>query len=225
MLSASRHFTDEQRQSINQAVADAESRTLAEIVPVVATSSGRYDRSEDMAGMWLAIATLFLAWLLFQNVEANAGGWDGPGLSLGIVPIVLILVLAFIIGALIAKNVAWVCRLFTPRSEMVAEVNERARQMFFDQRVHHTAAGTGVLIYISLFERMAVILGDDAVIEKLGMPAIEQLCAKLTSALRSNPVSGALRDSIREAGERLSAALPGQIGNINELPDALVTVD
>ena len=225
MLTASRHFSDEQRQRINQSVADVESKTIAEIVPVVATSSGRYDRSEDLAGMWFAIAMLFVAWLFFQTVDANVGGWDGPALSLGIVPIVLILMLSFIIGALVAKNVAWVCRLFTPRSEMIAEVDERARQIFFDQRVHHTAAGTGVLIYISLFERMAVILGDDAVIEKLGMPAIEQLCAKLTDALRTRPVPQALEESIRDAGERLSAAMPGQAGNANELPDALVTVD
>ena len=225
MVSASGHFNSEQRLRINQTVADVESRTVAEIVPVVATSSGRYDRSEDLAGMWLAVAALFAAWLLFQRVDSNPGGWDGPHLGLGIVPIILILVLWFLIGAMIAKNVAWVCRLFTPRSELAAEANERARQLFFDQRVHHTAAGTGVLIYITLFERMAVILADDAVIQKLGMKAIDELCAKLTIALRTQAVPQALQESIRETGERLSAVLPGQAGNVNELPDALVTVD
>ena len=51
MQRASELFNDEQRATIDQAVADAESKTSAEIVPVVATASGRYDRAEDIVGM------------------------------------------------------------------------------------------------------------------------------------------------------------------------------
>ena len=45
-------FSDEQRRAVAQAVAEAEGKTSAEIVPVVATASGRYDRAEDIVGLW-----------------------------------------------------------------------------------------------------------------------------------------------------------------------------
>ena len=53
MIKATRLITDADRQRINAAIADAELHTSAEIVPVVASASGRYDRAEDIAGLWL----------------------------------------------------------------------------------------------------------------------------------------------------------------------------
>ena len=50
MQRAANFFNAEQRQQITRAVAQAESGTSCEIVPVVATVSGRYARPEDMVG-------------------------------------------------------------------------------------------------------------------------------------------------------------------------------
>lgn len=225
MQQASNLFTSESRQRINAAVADAESKTSAEIVPMVVAASGRYDRAEDMAGLWLALTGLIVAWVLFQRQDPAAGGWDGPQVALGLPTLIVILLAGFIAGAFAASRIGWVRRLFTARAQMMVEVNDAARLAFFDQRIHHTTGRGGVLLYVSLFERIAVVIGDDHVVEKLGKPALEELCSLLTTKLRSGSPVEALHEIINVCGERLAAALPRLNGDVNELPDALITVD
>jgi putative membrane protein len=223
MPSAAASFTSDERRRVNDAVIEAERATSAEIMAVVASASGRYDRSEDLAGLWLAIAALSVAWVAFQGMSIS---WDEPELRLGLLPIVLILLGGFILGAVIAANVGWIRRLFTPRSERIAEVNVRARQVFFDHRVRRTANRGGVLIYISLFERMAVVLADEVAAEKLGDNAVNDLCNALTQRLHSGAnVADAIVETIRAAGTRLAGVLPRQSNDVNELPDELVTID
>ena len=70
MKRASQFFSDTDRQAIEAAVAAAEQRTSAEIIPVVATASGRYDRAEDLFGVIVALVALSVAWLGFQDIRA-----------------------------------------------------------------------------------------------------------------------------------------------------------
>jgi len=224
MQRASRLFDDETRRRIDAAVAAAESRTAVEIVPVVATASGRYDRAEDIAGLWLGIVALVVAWSFYPESRAEAGSWGGLSPALEIVTYVAATLGGFFLGVILAMRVAPLRRLFTPRNEMRDDVATRARQVYFDSSVHHTAGGTGLLIYVSLFERLAVVLGDRTIVERLGEPALDELCATLTSAMRADP-AGAIERTIRAAGEKLGAVLPRADDDVNELPDALVTLD
>ena len=105
---------------------------------------------------------------------------------------------------------------------MREETTARARQVFFDNRVYRTAAGTGVLLYLSLYERTAVVLAGDPVMEKLGQEAIDEVCAELTSALRAGDLAEALCATLEDMGERLGRVLPRAEGDVNELPNTLV---
>lgn len=225
MRRASQCFTDEDRRRIQQTVADAESKTAAEIVPVVATASGRYDRPEDLVGLWLGLAAMIAVWLFVPEDAGDAGSWGGvpPVLKgLGMVAAVMV---GFFVGALAGSRIGWLRRIFTPRGQMHEELMARARQVFFDQRVRRTAGGTGLLLYVSLYERMAAVLGDQAVLEKLGQPALDELCKHLTDGLRRSPPAEALTATIRAAGDRLAPALPRAANDANELPDGVITVD
>jgi putative membrane protein len=223
MPSAAASFTDDERRRVNDAVVEAERATSAEIMAVVASASGRYDRAEDMAGLFLGLAALSIAWFGFQRQWVE---WDEPAMRLGLIWVLLIVIGGFIAGAFIAANVGWVRRLFTFRSEMNAEVNVRARQVFFDYRVRRTVQRGGVLLYVSLFERTAVVLADDVATEKLGEGAVQALCTQLTERLHGGSnVADAICETIRAAGEKLAAVLPRQPGDVNELPDVLVTID
>jgi putative membrane protein len=108
---------------------------------------------------------------------------------------------------------------------MLDEVQARARTVFFDQRVHHTAMSSGVLLYVSLFERMATILADQSVLEKLGSGQDEVWCAELTGRLHAGPPVTALCETIRTVGQQLSTTVPRQEHDVNELSDALVLLD
>lgn len=225
MTQPSTLFSDDDRRRINQAVAEAEARTAAEIVPVVAGASGRYDRAEDLAGLWLGLAALVAAWLLYPRPAAEPGSWSEPLAWGELVVLAAALLGGFVGGAVLASRIGGLRRLFTPRPQMAEEVARRARGAFFDRRLHHTAAASGLLLYVSLHERMAHVLADQAVFEKLGPEGLNQLCAGLTERLRQGHPAEALCQTVQECGERLAPLLPRAAGATNQLPDALVLLD
>jgi putative membrane protein len=108
---------------------------------------------------------------------------------------------------------------------MREEVYRRARAVFFDRRVHHTAGGSGLLLYVSLFERMAAVIADDVVLEKLGQAAIDEICEQFTRRLHETEPIEAICQTARDVGGRLAPVLPRADDDVNELADALVWMD
>lgn len=225
--SAAQLFTENDRQRINDSVRAAEAQTSAEIVPVVATSSGRYDRAEDMVGAWLGVSlmvTVALLWPLPSNTP-EAGSWESDLSRWLLVGQALAFMIGFFLGAVISSRVAWLRRLFTPARQMSDEVQQAARRVFFDNRIHHTQGSSGLLIYLSLYERIAVVLADQRVLELLGQPALDELCRNLTERLHRGQPTEALCQAIQTAGDILKNVMPRMQDDINELPDSLVTID
>lgn len=227
MQQASTLFTDVDKTRIEQAVAAAEAQTSCEIMPVVATSSGRYDRAEDTIGLWLATITAVVLWLALPRHAVEPGSWDGMPLIYELLLLIIGIVVAFALGAWAGSRVGWLRRLFTPRIQMEEEVARRAKEVFFDSRVHHTAGATGLLLFVSLFEHMARVLVDQTILDhpKLGKSFVDRLCRHLTSAIERSDPTVALCETIALAGQELRAALPRAVDDVNELQDALVVLD
>lgn len=225
MQRATSLFSQEQSQRIEAAVTAAESQTSCEIVPVVATQSGRYDRAEDVVGLWLAAIAAITVWLVFPRSVNEPGDWSGLTIDLGLIALVVSIVVGFLFGALAGSQIGWLRRLFTPQQQMQEEVGARARMIFFDQRIHHTSGATGLLIYVSLYEHMAVVLGDQEILDKVGQPVLDQLCEQLTTALKQGNPTEALETVITEAGNHLAGPLPQAADDVNELADTLVLLD
>ena len=223
MKRASKLFSQDDHKAITDAVVQAESKTSAEIMPVVATASGRYDRAEDIVGLWVGLGVLSVAWLLFQGTTESE--WSGVSLVINLPIAIGIVFGGWLVGVFVANHVPWLRRLFTLRKELRQEVEQGARRAFFDSRVHHTAGATGVLIYVSLFEHVAVVLGDREVTEKLGQEKLEQFCKDLTKALANGKYTDAFTKTITDIGAALEEVLPRQNNDKNELQDALVVID
>jgi len=225
MQRASDLFNEEQRKQVEKAIVEAEAKTSCEIVPVVATASGRYDRPEDMIGLWLAVLAAITVWLMFPRQSDESGSWDSMPFYVGLLTMVAGVVVAFIAGALAGSRIGWLRRLFTPRQQMQEEVAARAREIFFDKRVHHTSGATGMLIYVSLFEHMAAVLGDQEVLDKLGQTFLDRLCQQLTEGLHQGNSTDAICSVIAGAGKQLSGQFPRAEGDVNELQDTLILID
>ena len=108
---------------------------------------------------------------------------------------------------------------------MEEEIALRAREIFFDQRVHHTEGSTGLLIYVSLFEHIAIVLADQEILSKLGQAVIDQLCEHLTKQLHHGDYTNAIASVIAEAGDQLATVLPRESDDVNELHDTLILID
>ena len=225
MKRASQLCDDGQIERINEAIVEAESHTSAEIVPVLATASGRYDRPEDMVGLWFGLALAAVAYLLVPNATQVPDSWGQTSSIWKLIIVLGCMVAGFIAGAVLGSRVAWLRRLCTPRRQMRDEVQTRARSVFFDNRIHRTAGGTGLLVYISLYERQAALIADETVTEKLGQAALDELCGELTSALSQGDIALAIIHSLNSVGQRLGDVMPRAEGDLNELPDALVTIN
>jgi hypothetical protein len=76
MRKASESVSTEQRERVAAAVSAAEQNSVCEIVPVVATASGRYDRAEDIVGLWCAMLGATAIFLTLPG-SADFGHWGG----------------------------------------------------------------------------------------------------------------------------------------------------
>jgi putative membrane protein len=224
MLKATEAISREQRERIEAAVAAAEAKTSCEIVPVVATASGRYDRAEDVFGLWFAVVGAAAVWLILPRQD-DPGAWNGVPVWGEVLVLALTIFGCFIAGCAAASRVAAIRRLFTPRQQMVEEVNIAARRLFFDRRVHHTTGASGLLIFVSLYEHIAVVLGDRSVVDNLGQSFLDGLCERLTADLKNGEFADAICDVTQYAEAALEAALPRSSSDVNELPNSLILID
>lgn len=224
MKTASALFSSDDKKSIAAAIAAAEKSTAAEIVPVVASASGRYDRAEDIFGVLLSCVMLGIAWLVFN--DPTASDWSLlPTSTLNLPSVVGIFIGGFVIGATLATHLPSLRLPFISRAEMLEEVERRAVETFQRQRVRDTAKGTGVLIYISLYERLIKVIGDDAVNDKLGQSALDEICSLVVTGLKENQPTDGLTRAITRAGEFLKNELPAHPDDANELPNQLILID
>jgi len=224
MIQAKDLFSAEQRNEIERAVSEVEAKTACEILPVVASASGRYDRAEDIFGFWFTLLAVAALWFFFPPAKPDVGSWaESTFFSLFVVMVVMIV--SFVLGVCLASQFGSIRKLFTPKKHMQDEVAARARTIFFDQRIHHTDQRVGLLIYVSIYERMAVILGDQTVVDKLGQSELDRLCQFLTQSLRNVDCTTAICRTIHEVGKQLKEPLPMTEGDKNELRNALVVLD
>jgi putative membrane protein len=219
-------FTSEEREKISNAVREAEKQTSGEIVPVVATSSGRYERGEDVGGLLFSLAALIASWLPFQRVLPVHGDWShGYRLTLELGSLLLIVIVGFMVGVAITSRVAWLRRLLATHREMRREVERAAEEAFVRFRVARTAGGTGILLYVSLFEHMVCVLGDARVSTKLDQEIWNKIHATITDGIRRKRPAEAFCEAIAYCGELLSQHFPHRVGDINKLGNELRIID
>lgn len=226
MKMASKFFSEEERKAISSAVAEAERRTSGEIVPVVATVSGHYDRAEDLFGVLTALLALALSWIFFQEIQPVKGDWaSGQTFPLGLVSLLLIVAAGFVLGTAAATYLPVLRLPLLPRQEMRREVERSAAEAFQRFRVRKTAAGTGILIYVSLHERMVQVLGDDAISARMNQRDWDAVRDLVIEGFRSGRAAEGLKQAILKCGELLSRYFPSQPGDVNEVTNELRIID
>lgn len=221
-MQAKKLFTPEEQEEIRRAITQAELNTSGEVVPVIASASGRYDRAEDLFGLLLAILAVSLVWTLFQGVNPNPIGWSsGSAVSLGLPTLLGVFVGFFFLGAILATWLPALKLPFVSKSEMATEVERRAAESFFRFGIGKTRNATGILIYISLFEHQVVIKGDSAISEKLEQDDWNRVRDAVISGLKNGQATSGLIEGIQSAGQLLEKAFPASSDNPDELPNEI----
>jgi putative membrane protein len=114
---------------------------------------------------------------------------------------------------------------FVSASEKRYEVERSAAAAYQRFRVSRTSGSTGVLLYVSLCERMVRVMGDGAVNEKLSDRDWFGLRDTVIAGLRDRRPADGLCRAIASCGELLAPHFPVQPGDINEMTNELRLID
>jgi putative membrane protein len=203
-------FGDEARARVAQAVERAEALSRGQLVPAVVEKSDAYPEVRYRGALLAAaVATI---------------GVLAAGLPLTLAELPAIQLGAGVLGALVAM---WdpVERLLAGTKAMDEAVRARALRAFHEHGLHRTAEGTGVLVFASLFEREAVVLGDHGIHARMGDDWSRAADALAAGMRRGDPAAGFV-EAIALVGARLAQHFPRDPAakrGPNELEDAIRT--
>lgn len=207
-LEAEDFFTPEEREQIRLAVAAAESTTSGEIATMVVARSDSYREAITLGAVLGAAVTAILIAVVSQHITI----WS-------YLPLAIILYLPFF---LLVKRSSVLQRPFIAPSRLHEAVRERAVRAFYEKGLYRTRHETGILIFISIFERKVWILGDRGINARIPAESWQQLVQLLTAGIREGRSCEALCSVIARCGEELALHFPQERGNRNELPDEIL---
>lgn len=201
-------LSDAAIENVRAAIVAAEERTVGEIVPVVV------ERSDPHPGAhWIAALTLSFGGTIasFEDLP-----WGEPWI-----------VIAWQAGfALFGYGLSFalpdVQRLFTSARHARATAEEQAFQEFYGADLHHTEAGTGVLLFVSLFEHRVVVLADEGIAAQVDADRWVETDRAILDGIRAGSLEQGLIAGIRAAGDLLAEHFPWTEGDRNEVPDRVI---
>jgi putative membrane protein len=219
-------LTDGDRQKVSQAIAAAESNSNGEIVAVATPISDAY---HDVALHW-ALVPLFavLAWAAWRPTalvwwyDYLFGGWSpDPTLSQLLTLLMVFAALKFTVALLILK---WMpLRLaLTPAATRHRRVRRRAIAIFQAAVASRTVGRTGVLIYLSMAERRAEIVADEAILKVTDDHTWGEAMTALIADVREGRPGDGICAAIERVGVVLAEHFPRTAGDTNEIPDKLI---
>lgn len=201
-------LSTQDRQRISAAIRAAEAKTSGEIVCVLAHSSSE---STAMSILVAALASLALPWLLV-------------GLTTLPVLQILWLQLALFLGLVVLLCLPRVSVILLPRATRRAIAHRVAMQQFLLRGIGRTKDRTGVLIFVSLAERYARIIADEAIASRVAQLEWQGAIDALVDHMRGGRVADGFVEAIERCGAVLATHFPRTETDRAELPDRIYLI-
>ena len=210
---------------VSTAIAEAEAKSDGEIIAITADQSDAY---HDVGLHWAVLAMVaVLAYFaaLPGHLEwwhDRLSGWSAePSLRELLTLLLFFALLKFLVVLFLLK---WrpLRMLLTPGSTKTRRVRRRAIMLFKTGAERRTIGRTGILIYLSMAEHRAEIVGDEA-ITKVTTPDTwgEAMTALLADVKQGRPADGIIA-AVGIIGEVLATHFPKSSEDSNEIPDKLI---
>jgi putative membrane protein len=219
-------LSDADHDKVSAAIAAAEGQSNGEIVAVATPLSDPY---HDVALHWaVAVLILVLAWAAWRPdwlqwwYARLLGGWNvDPTLGELLTFLMVLAVLKFTVVLLILRYMPLRLAL-TPGPTKHRRVRRRAVTVFRAAAERRTEGRTGILIYLSMAERRAEIVADDAILKVTDAHTWgEAMTALLVEVKQGRPGDGIVA-AIERVGGVLAEHFPRSAGDTNEIPDKLI---
>ncbi|QEA38024.1 hypothetical protein FGL86_02335 [Pistricoccus aurantiacus] len=199
-------LNEKEQREVAEAIKRVEQETDAELVTVLAAQADNY---AYIPLLWAGIFALVVP----GAINYFPGWWDASSL-------LLVQWASFIVLALVFRLPAVTTRLI-PRSVRHWRASNLARRQFLEQNLHHTAAGTGMLIFVSEAERYVEILVDHGISSRLSNETWTDIVAAFTQRVRQGQTLQGFLDCIESCGEHLKQQVPATHER-DELPNRLI---
>ena len=212
MRPISHDFSTDDLQAVEDAVKAAEKRTSGEIVTYIAASSDSYTLASwrgatygALLGALVAVTVMARSNLWVEWIEA----WIlAPPLAGGALGYLLPLAFDPIKRALVDTDL---------REE---RVRRRSREVFLQEEVFNTRERTGILLYVSMFERRLEVLADSGVRLMVPPEVWEEIVDLMTEAFDRGEPSAGLLAAVEKCGLILGRdSLAHPPDDANELAD------
>ncbi len=196
------------RRRIAAAIKAAEAGTSGEIVCVLAHQSSEL---AALSVMIAALAALALPWLLV-------------GLTSLPVQQILWLQLALFLGLVVLLCLPRVSAGLLPRATRRAIAHRVAMQQFLLRCMGRTEGRTGVLIFVSLAERYARIIADEAIASRVAQAEWQGAIDALVGHMRDGRIADGFVEAIDRCGRVLATHFPRAEADRDELPDRIYLI-
>ena len=219
-------LSDEDHARVSAAIAAAEASSDGEIVAVVTDLSDPY---HDVALHWSVLVLIaVLAWAaacpacLTWWHDALFGEWgQEPSLRALLTFLMVLAVVKFTAVLLILKYTPLRLAL-TPGATKTRRVRRRAISIFKAGAERRTIGRTGILIYLSMGERRAEIVADDAIVKVTTPETWGEAMAALLVEVKAGRMADGMIAAIEQVGAVLTTHFPRSSSDTNEIPDKLI---
>ena len=188
--------------SLAERIRAIEAASSAEIVVEIRLHSASYAHADARFAALIAFAVLLV--VLFSPWDIDPI-WV-PAFVLG----------GYIAGVLLARLSDFVRRTMTTRHDRDGRVRVAAAATFVERGITNTSRETGLLIFLSVFERRMELIADRGILDAVPVLEWNQLLEKARN--RAADVESLL-DVLRELEPLLARYLPVRPGDRDELPN------
>jgi putative membrane protein len=200
---------EEGKAALGAAAREIEAASDAEVVIAVRPHSGHYRDADLIAGIVAALATL--AFQLFSPWEFE------------LIWIFVETVLVGAAGAVLSTRIPALRRLLTSEKRRREAVRTAAHALFHEKGIAGTARRTGILIYMSLLEGMTEVVPDAGVAARVEGTAWTKRVAAIEDAVSRRAAAPTVAETIAALKPILAERLPRTAGDVDELPDEMVS--
>jgi len=214
---AIKFLTEEEKREIETCVKEVEKNTSGEIVPLVVSASYHYPMSNMIGALIFGLLISVVLTLVFSIRKS----WGGvTALDLWLFPAVF--AVSFLLFHELIKRISWLKRIFITKAEINEEVEEAALTSFYRNGLNNTRDRTGILIFISVFERRAFVLADEGINAKVDTGVWQEIVGTVVQGIRQRRQAQGICRAVRRCGDLIRKAFPIKSGDTDELDNLIV---
>jgi len=214
-MSIKNRFTAQDLDRIKAAVKQAEEKISGEIVPVFVERSDAYVIANYIGALIMAALVFIVIVILDRYAPTELAVYD---------PIFIFVFVSAggLLGGILASVFSPFKRLLLGQALLDAATRRRAENAFLEEEVFNTRHRTGIMIFISFFEREVIVMADRGISKVVDQKEWDTLVRNIINNVRKDKVADGIVAAILRCGEiLLEKGFLITPDDINELRDDL----